>query len=73
MQAAAYLVDRWRQLDAARADSTFVVFHFETAAGNCYESRRRYDWAPSGSVLWGPPQELPCRPEIWADAPSDAH
>ncbi|HWA41377.1 MAG TPA: hypothetical protein VG712_07195 [Gemmatimonadales bacterium] len=73
MRAAAYLVDRWRQLDSTRADSTFVLFHFEDAAGNCYTSRRRYHWAPSGSVVWDPPLALPCRRELWAGAPGVPH
>jgi hypothetical protein len=65
LRSAAYLLDRWRQLDSTRADSTFADFHFETAAGACFESRRRYDWAPDGTLIWGPPLQRSCRREIW--------
>jgi hypothetical protein len=65
VRTAAYVVDRWRQLDSTRADSTYAVFHFESAAGFCLETRRRYEWSAAGPVVWTKPDTIPCTPRIW--------
>jgi hypothetical protein len=66
MRSAAYLLDRWRQLDPARADSMVAVFHFESAAGACSETWRPYHFDSStGAPLWGQPVSRPCAPDIW--------